>query len=201
MAVSSVALFAKEIQNSKLAVYEASAGDYITLPNGNRYVLTQAEIDIMRGQFNYADLEACPSVTLPDGTQVVTISIGHTAYAYEDGAETHVIKSSASFEPFFTYLKGKFHLVPYYANPSTRLDEMSVSKPSFTAFRASVEFQTISNGEDDQTAVWVKVFNDAYGKSWVMALASSDTLVWGNSGAGGSSYSATGQSHSVEFDN
>ena len=55
----------KEVANLYSAIREASPGDYITLPNGSRYVLTQEEIAIARG--NYITLSSGRRYVVSEG--------------------------------------------------------------------------------------------------------------------------------------
>lgn len=187
----------KEIANVRSAVKEAEPGDYILLPSGKKYVLTAAEIAIVRGKFDYSALPGVKTETRVDGTEVKTISEAHTAYIYPDGQATHILKTDISFTTYWQqYLENKYYITQYLDRTGNYHDFAPIESARFKVFRASVQFQTISDGNEELESVTITAYN-YQGKSFKMKYCSNPDMVWGY--ISGKGYSPVGDSHSFEF--
>ncbi|MCL2832901.1 MAG: hypothetical protein FWD78_07005 [Treponema sp.] len=169
----------KEIPNQLSAVKAANPGDYILLPSGKRYVLTKQEIEIAAGTFNYNDLSGVNAETRSDGTKVLSISQSHIVYNYPDGQSSHLFKTETSFSSFMNYLLGKYYITHYMDYVGNSNDYMRIGAPSFSVFRANVQFQNISNGTEVLESVTITAYNYK-GENYVMKLCSSPDFIWGN---------------------
>jgi len=189
----------REIPNLLSAVRAARAGDYILLPSGRRYILTQEEIDIANGRFGFDDLSGVATEERSDGTLVRSISEGHTAFEFPDGQSAHLLRTGRSFSAFMDgYVRPRYFL-GYWVDRNgnhheARLDE----PPAFDVFRATVQFQVISDGFDYVTEVEIRAFNH-HGESYMMRFFSTDMgWIWGNVRDGG--FRPVGETREIDFD-
>jgi hypothetical protein len=188
----------KEIENKISAVKSANPGDYILLPSGKKYILTKEEIAITRGEFDYENLVDVETEVEEDGTEIKTISQAHIAYFYPDGQSTHVLKTNISFTSFMRHIQETFFLAQYIDYFETANEYMNIAAPEFTVFRASVQYQTISDGIEELQALNVIVYNYD-GKHQQIRYCSKPDMIWGFISERGS-YKPTGESHRIEFD-
>jgi hypothetical protein len=188
----------KEIPNLVSAVKTANPGDYILLPLGKRYILTKEEIAIMQGEFDYEDLSGVETKVIKDGTEIKTISQAHIAYVYPDGQATHILKTSVSFTAFMRHIQEKFHLTHYVDDKSTLHEYVDIDPPSFSVFRASVQYQTISDGIEELQSVDIEFYN-LDGENKRMRYCERANMIWGNISDRGA-YKPIGESHPIEFD-
>jgi hypothetical protein len=188
----------KQIDNLISAVKEANPGDYILLPSGNKYILTREEIAIARGEFNYEDLSSVRMEKREDGTEVRTISESHIAYLYPDGQSTHILKTSISFTAFMRHIEETYYLARYIDYYENAHDFTVLDPPIFNVFRASVQFQTLSDGIDEIQSIIITVYNyDEQNKR--MRYCSKPEMIWGYISERGS-YVPVNESHEIEFD-
>jgi hypothetical protein len=188
----------KEIPNSVAAVKSASPGDYILLPSEKKYILTQEEIAITRGEFNYDDLSGVETETRDDGTEIKTISTAHIAYMYPDGQSTHIVKTGVSFTAFMRHVAETYYLAEYIDSRGSTHEYTTIDPPRFEVFRASVQFQVMSDGIDELQALTITVYN--YDReNFMMRYCSKPDMAWGNISDRGS-YKPVDESHQVEFD-
>ena len=187
----------REIPNLVSAVREANPGDYILLPSGRRYTLTSAEIEIVRGNFDYGDLSALPTETRSDGTEVITISEAHTAYIFPDGQSVHMLKSGRSFSEYMrNYVENRYyiaHYIDYLGNPHIFGPAPQRDIP---VFRAAVEFYLVSDGNEIHENVTVTAYNYR-GETFRMIYGPTSDWQWGNVRG---NFSPIGESHTLEFD-
>ena len=189
---------AKEIKNALSAVKAANAGDYIVLRSGKKYVLTQEEIDIANGRFNYNDLSNVKTETLADGTKVKNISEAHTAYIYPDGQSVHVLKTTMSFTTYMEdHIEKNYHIAEYVDIIGRHHEMQTIESPRFDVFRAGVQFQTLSNGNEKVQMVSITAYHHQ-GKNYKMKYCARPDMIWGNIGSGG--YKPTGETRSIQFD-
>jgi hypothetical protein len=186
----------REIKNQVSAVKTANPGDYIVLPSGKRYVLTKEEIDIVKGDFDYEDLSGVETETRDDGTEIKTISEAHVAYIYPDGQSAHILKTGISFTSYMKYIEEKYHITPYVDLLNEIHDFRAISSPRFDVFRASVQFQKISNGTEELDSVTVTAYNYKE-ENFIMKYCSAPDLVWGYVSG---EYEPTGETRQIEFD-
>lgn len=188
----------QEIENTVAAVKNANPGDYILLKSGKRYVLTREEIEIARGSFNFDDLSGVRTELRDDGTEVKTLSEGHVVYVYPDGQLTHLLKTGASFSSFMNYISNRYYLALYMDFFYDFYESIPITPRSFDVFRATVEFQTISDGLNEMQSIYVSAYNYR-GENFAMRYTSEPDMIWGNIPASGS-YRPTGESRQIEFD-
>jgi hypothetical protein len=188
----------REIRNRISSVRAANPGDYILLPSGKRYILTKEEIAIARDNFDYEDLSNVATEIAGDGTEIKTISQAHVAYIYPDGQATHILKTSISFAAFLRHIQETFFLVNYIDSEKSAHPYINIDPPDFTVFRASVQYQTVSDGIEELRAIKINIYNYE-GENVYVRYCSKPDMVWGNiSGVG--SYKPTGESRPIEFD-
>jgi hypothetical protein len=186
-----------EIKNSVSAVRSASPGDYILLPSGKRYVLTKEEIAIARGEFDYEDLSGVKTETLGDGTEIKTISEAHIAYVYPDGQTTHLLKTGASFTAYMRqYIEPNYFIGKYIDYSGSAREYRTVDPPEFGVFRASIQFQTISNGVTEAEAITITAYN-YHERNYMQRYFDGSNWEWGYVRG---DYSPVGESHSLDFD-
>ena len=169
----------KEIQNLVSAVKTAETGDYILLPSGNKYVLTEAEINIANRNFDILDMTGAESTVMEDGTEVVTISQAHSAYIFPDGQEIHLFKTSASFNAFLELIETCYYIALYVDDSGDIHDYREIKTSRFDVFRAAAQLQIISNGIEELDSVSINVYN-YNGKSYSIKFCSVPEMVWGN---------------------
>ena len=188
----------KEVKNTIGAVKTADGGDYILLKSGRKYVLTQEEIDILNGVFDYEDLSDVKTETREDGTKIKTISEAHVAYLFPDGQSQHLLKSSRSFTLYVQqYIEKNYFLGHYVDISGDYHDSRPHGSPRFYVFRAIVQFQTISDGVNEAERVLITAYNYK-NENFVMRYYSTDEgWRWGHVSG---SYQPKGQSHEIEFD-
>jgi hypothetical protein len=187
----------KEVKNLVSAVKQANPGDYIDLPSGKRYVLTKEEIDSLNGAFDYEDLSAVETETRDDGTEIKTISNAHTAFIYPDGQSTHILKTGISFTLYLeNHIEKKYNIGYYVDNLGDSHDAISIESPQFNVFRASVQFQPISNGTEEVEVVTIRAYNYK-GKNFMMRYYSSPGFVWGNVRG---NWALKNEARQIEFD-
>jgi hypothetical protein len=187
----------REIKNLVSAVKTASPGDYIVLPSGKRYVLTKEEIDILKGNFDYEDLSNVETETRSDGTEIKTISEAHTAFIYADGQSTHILKTGISFTLYMeNYIDKKYNMGYYVDILGGRHDLLSIDSPRFDVFRASIQFQPISDGIEEEESLTITAYN-YQGQSFVMRYYSSPGFVWGYVQG---NWETKGETREIEFD-
>lgn len=188
----------KEVPNLLSAVKSANPGDYILLPSGKKYILTKEEIEIAKGTFDYEDLSEVKTETLGDGTEVKTISEAHVAYIYPDGQAAHILKTGVSFTAYLeNYIEKNYYIGRYIDRNGKHHDMQFIGSPRFKVFRASVQFQKISNGREDAQMITVTAYNHE-GKDYMMRYYSGPGWAWGNVRDGG--YRATGETRQLEFE-
>jgi hypothetical protein len=188
----------KEIPNSVAAVKSASPRDYILLPSGKRYVLTKEEIAITRGEFNYDDLSGVETEIRSDGTEIKTISTAHIAYMYPDGQSNHMLKTGVSFTAFMRHIEETYYLVEYIDSRGRAHKYTAIDPLGFDVFRASVQFQVLSDGIEEIQSLIATVYNYD-GENFKMRYCSKPDMAWGNISNRGT-YKPVGESHQVEFD-
>jgi hypothetical protein len=188
----------REIRNTVGAVKAANPGDYILLKSGRKYVLTKEEIDIVNGVFNYDDLSDVKTEIRDDGTEIKTISEGHIAYIFPDGQSQHILKTGVSFTAYMEFIEENYYIVRYIDVLENLYDYREINSPRFNVFRASVEFQTVSNGIDEVESAYITAYNFK-GENFIIRYCSVPDMVWGNISSEGS-YRPTGQSRQIEFD-
>lgn len=187
-----------EIPNLLSAVKAANPGDYILLPSGRRYVLTKEEIAIARGEFDYENLSEVEKEIAEDGTEILTISQAHIAYVYPDGQATHILKTSISFTAFMRHIQETFFLAYYIDYNEMPHEYREIDPPGFSVFRASVQFQTISDGIDELQALNITIYNYD-GENKYARYCSQPDMVWGYISDRGA-YRPVGESRRIEFD-
>jgi hypothetical protein len=188
----------KEIENLLSAVKAANPGDYILLPSGKRYVLTREEISIVKGEFDYEDLSEVATETLDDGTEIKTISRSHTAYIHPDGQSTHILKTSVSFTAFMRHIDDTYFITYFIDDDDNVNDYAAIDSPEFNVFRASVQFQTVSDGIEELQALTITVYNYDE-KNFIMKYCEKPDMIWGNISDKGT-YKPVGETHKIEFD-
>jgi hypothetical protein len=188
----------REIKNLVSAVKAANPGDYIVLPSGKRYVLTKEEIAIVKGDFDYEDLSGVETEVRQDGTEIKTISKAHVAYVYPDGQSTHILKTNISFTAFMRHIAGAYFVVDYVNSTGGTSEYTTIEPPAFDVFRASVQFQTLSDGIEELKALTVTAYNYD-GDHFMMKYCSKPDMAWGYISDRGS-YKPTGETHQIEFD-
>jgi hypothetical protein len=188
----------KEIPNLLSAVKAANPGDYILLPSGRRYVLTKEEIAIAKGEFDYKDLSGVETKVEENGTEIKTISKSHIAYVYPDGQSTHILKTGVSFTAFMNHIRETFFIADFIDSGENAHEYMNIDPPRFSVFRASAQYQTISDGIEELQAIKVTVYN-FNGENKFSQYCSKPKMVWGNIDNRGS-YKSIGESHQIEFD-
>lgn len=188
----------KEIKNLVSAVKMANPGDYIVLPSGRKYILTQKEIEIVRGDFDYEDLSGVETEIQADGTEIKTISEAHVVYIYPDGQSAHILKTGISFTAFMRHIEGKYYITRYVDLLDNVSDSRSIGSPRFDVFRASVQFQDISNGIEKLDSVTITAYNYK-GENFIMKYCSDPDMVWGHISDNGS-YKPTGETRQIVFD-
>jgi len=186
------------IPNLLSAVKAANPGDYILLPSGKRYILTKEEIAITKGEFDYENLSEVETETREDGTEIKKISQAHVAYVYLDGQSTHILKTSVSFTAFMRHIKETFFIAHYIDSFDSANEYMDIKPPNFSVFRASVQYQTISDGIDEMQALNITTYNYD-GENKYIRYCSKPDMIWGNISEKGS-YKPIGESHTIEFD-
>lgn len=149
----------KEIRNTVSAVKTARPGDYILLPSGKKYIVTKEEIAIVKGEFDYENLSGVETTVEKDGTEIKTISGAHIAYMYPDGQAAHVLKTGISFTAFMNHIRETFFLARYVDLGNDIYEYAAVGPPRFSVFRASVQYQTISDGIEELRALDITVYN------------------------------------------
>jgi len=169
----------KEIPNLASAVKTANPGDYILLPSGKRYVLTTQEIEIAKGTFNYDNLSGVKTEIRADKTQIITISESHIVYKYPDGQSSHLFKTVPSYEAFIKYIESKYYLAEYVDYMGRISEHRNIGSPSFNIFRATAQFQNISNGIDEVEGVTVTVYNQK-NKNFMKLYIAQPKFQWGN---------------------
>jgi mannose-6-phosphate isomerase-like protein (cupin superfamily) len=187
-----------EIENKISAVKTANPGDYILLPSGKRYILTKEEIAITRGEFDYENLSDVEKAVEEDGTEIKTISQAHIAYVYPDGQSTHILKTSISFTAFMRHIQETFFLAQYVDVFKTYSEYLDIEPPKFTVFRASVQYQIISDGIEELQLLDITAYNYD-GENRRIKYCSKPDMIWGYVSDRGS-YKPTGESHRIEFD-
>ena len=187
---------AKEIPNLISAVKSASPGDYIVLPSGRRYVLTNEEIQIVNGSFNFEDLSSLPAVSRDDGTEIITISEAHKAFVYPDGQSIHILRTSISFSAYLEhYIEAKYH-IGHFVDIYGEAQISSIIEPGAKVFRAYVEFQPISDGVNMVLMVSVTAYHYK-GESFRRRYYPTNGWSWGNVTG---NYTPVGEPRRVEFD-
>jgi hypothetical protein len=188
----------KEIKNLVSAVKTANPGDYILLPSGKKYILTKEEIAIARDDFDYENLSEVATEIRKDGTEIKNISQAHIAYVYPDGQATHILKTNVSFTAFMRHIQETFFPVYYIDLLESAHKSIDIDPPDFSVFRASVQYQTISDGIEELQALNITIYN--YERENIyMRYCSKPDMVWGNISEQGS-YKPIGESHQIEFD-
>lgn len=189
----------KEVENVVSAVRKASAGDYILLPSGKKYVLTKIEIDVLNGNFNYSDLSDAETETRDDGTQVKTISEAHTAYIFPNNKSIHILKTEALFTEYMQqHIEPNYFMGRYVDSAGNFHESQPNGSARFYVFRASVQYQTISDGVDDVEMVTITAYNYK-GQNFIMKYFSTNNdWVWGHGDEG--IFNPVGEGRNVEFD-
>ena len=187
----------REIENLVSVVKAADAGDYILLPSGRKYVLTKAEISIANGIYDYETLPDVQRETLDDGVEKITISEAHTAYSYPDGQIIHNLKTHSSFEAFMNFIESKYHITMYIDDSGETHEWMKIKNAKFDVFRAGIQFQTISNGDEELDSVIINAFNYK-GENFTMKFCSAPEMAWGNISNDGM-YLPVGESYEFKF--
>jgi len=188
----------REVANIISAVKGANPGDFIVLPSGRRYVLTQEEIDIINGRFDFSDLSGVASETTDDGTEIITLSEAHKVFVYPDGQSTHMLRTAGSFTRFMQEYVERYYILGQYVDIlGNRHDAGPNGSPRFYVFRAGVQIQTISDGANDVQRVIVTVFN-YFGENFIMRYYSADGFEWGN--VRGGTFVPIGEPRHLEFD-
>jgi hypothetical protein len=149
----------KEIKNLSSAVMMANPGDYILLSSGKRYILTKEEIAIARDDFDYKDLSEAATKIYEDGTEIKAVSQAHIAYIYPDGQATHLLKTSIPFTAFMRHIEEEFFLVNYIDSEKSAHTYINIDPPDFHVFRASVQYQTVSDGIEELQSFKITVYN------------------------------------------
>jgi hypothetical protein len=188
----------RQIENLLSAVKAANPGDYILLPSRKKYVLTKEEIAIARGEFDYEDLTSVKTEGREDGSEIKTISEAHIAYVYPDGQSTHILKTKVSFTAFMRHIEETFYLTQFIDCAETAHDYMEIESPEFNVFRASVQFQTLSDGIEELQGITITVYNFD-GENKIVKYCSRPEMIWGNISDRGA-YMPTNESHVIEFD-
>ena len=187
-----------EIPNLVSAVKAAAPGDYILLKSGKKYVLTREEIEIVRGNFDYDDLQGVRTETRIDKTEILTISESHVLYRYPDGQSTHILKTGPAFTPFMEHIEKKYFIIRYVDYLGGYHDFQTISSPRFNVFRASAQFQKISNGTDTLEAVTITAYNYK-GQNYIIKFCAQQDMIWGNVSER-NSYKPVGETREIEFD-
>ena len=186
----------REIPNMLSAVKSAYAGDYILLESGKKYVLTKQEIEIARGTFDYGNLSGVRTEIRSDKTEVLIISESHVVFRYPDGQTNHLLKTDPSFSSFLKYILDKYYITRYIDYSGNANDYLRINSPAFDVFRASVQFQKISNGLEEVESVTITAYNHK-GENYIMKFCAQPDFVWGNVDG---TYSPVGEIHEIEFD-
>jgi len=172
------ALFAEEIPNQIDAVQSAEPGDYILLPSGKKYVLTEEEIMIANGTFGYEDLYDVATKTRADGTIIKTISQAHEIQIYPDGKVVHVIKTQAAFAYTLKFIEDGYHLMRYLDEAVVLRDRKTITAPDFSVFRVFIQTETIMSEYGSLEIVAITVYNYEW-QNFVIKYCSTPNMVWG----------------------
>ena len=168
----------REIANHIDAVRSAQPGDYILLPSGNKYILTEADIMIAGGTFDYGDFSGIATEISDDGTEIKTISQAHEIRTYPDGRTVHILKTNGAFTSFMNHIEEKYHLIQYLDSSGILHDSKPLDSPEFDVFRVFVQSETISNGFYELESLAVTVYNHE-GVNFTVKYSSAPGMVWG----------------------
>jgi len=171
-------LFAEEIPNQIGAVRSADPGDYILLPSGKKYVLTEEEIKVANGTFGYEDLNNVASKTRADGTIIKTVSQAHEIKIYPGGEIVHVIKTKAAFDYTLKFIEDNYHLMRYLDEAVVLRDSKPIAAPDFRVFRVFIQTKSIISEYGPLEIVAVTAYNYE-GQNFVTKYCSTPDMVWG----------------------
>jgi len=172
------AMFAQEIPNQIDAVQSADPGDYILLPSGNKYVLTEEEIMIANGSFSYESLNNVATKTRADGTVIKTVSQAHEIQIYPGGEIVHVIKTKAAFAYTLKYIEDNYHPMRYLDEAVVLRDSKPITAPDFRVFRVFIQSEAIISEYGPLEIVAIIAYNYE-GQNFVTKYCSTPDMVWG----------------------
>jgi hypothetical protein len=187
-AVISSQIFADEIPNTREAVKNAKPGDYIVLIDGSHYIITEAEIDIVKGQFDYYDdTELKDGIPRPDGGMEYTITLAHKRIIWPDGKTMDIFKSRRAFDTYMDSLRESYYPIPRLSILNNELIGyyFDISSPEdLNTFRAKVYKTFLTSGREISLYIEAQEFNrDAIGEGLKSGFqASDDGIVYGGTG-------------------
>jgi hypothetical protein len=187
-AVVSSHIFAEEIPNTKGAIKNAKPGDYIVLIDGSHYIITEAEIDIVKGQFDYYDdSELRDGTPRPDGGIEYTITSAHKRIIWPDGKTMEIFKSRRAFDTYIDFLRESYYPIPRLSilNNELRGYYIDISSPEdLNTFRAKVYKTFLTDGTEISLCIEAQEFNrDTIGKGLKSGFqASEHGIVYGGTG-------------------
>jgi hypothetical protein len=95
------------------------------------------------------------------------------------------------------HIEGAYFIGSYIDDFGRANKHAVIAPPKFDVFRASVQFQTLSNGVEEPEELEITVYNKD-GENFKMRYYSEPEWRWGNVPEGG--YRPVGESHQIEFD-
>jgi hypothetical protein len=187
-AVVSSQIFADEIPNTRGAIKNAKPGDYIVLIDGSHYIITEEEIDIVKGQFDYNDdSELKDGVLRPDGGIEYTITSAHKRIIWPDGKTMDIFKTRRAFDTYIDFLRESYYPIPRLSTYNNELIGYSfvISSPDdLNTFRAKVYKTFLTDGKEISLCIEVQEFNrDAIGKGLSSGFQASESgIFYGGTG-------------------
>jgi hypothetical protein len=187
-AVVSSQIFADEIPNTRGAIKNAKPGDYILLIDGSRYIITEEEINIVKGQFDYGDdSELKDGIPRPDGGIEYNITSAHKRIIWPDGKTMEIFKSRRAFDTYIDFLQESYYPIPYLSILNNELIGYyrDISSPEeLNTFRAKVYKTFLTSGTEISLYIEAQEFNrDAIGEGLKSGFqASEDGIVYGGTG-------------------
>jgi hypothetical protein len=186
-AVVSSQIFADEIPNTRGAIKNAKPGDYIVLIDGSHYIITEEEIDIVKGEFDYNDSELKEGIPRQDGGIEYTITSAHKKIIWPEGKTMEIFKSRRAFDSYIDFLRESYYPIPRLSILNNELIGyyFDISPPEdLNTFRAKVYKTFLTNGTEISLYIEAQEFNrDAIGEGLKSGFQSSeDGIVYGGTG-------------------
>ena len=186
-AVISSQIFADEIPNTREAIKNAKPGDYIVLIDGSHYIITEEEIDIVKGQFDYDESELTEGTLRPDGGIEYAITSAHKRITWPDGKQMDVFASRPAFDAYISYLQKRYYPIPFlsvFDNSLIGYNRDISSPEDLNTFRAKVYKTFLTDGTKISLYIEAQEFNrDAIGEGLRSGFqASEDGIVYGGTG-------------------
>jgi len=187
-AVVSSQIFADEIPNTWGAIKNAKPGDYIVLIDGSHYIITEEEIDIVKGQFDYNDDSGLKEgVPRSDGGKEYTITTAHKRIIWPDGKTMEIFKSRRAFDTYIDFLRESYYPIPRLSRYNNEIIGYYFDIPSpedLNTFRAKVYKTFLTDGKEISLCIEVQEFNrDAIGEGLESGFQASEKgIVFGGTG-------------------